>query len=180
MQSTTIPYGDRNPRGHSPAEILAALQGQAIYTAYDPLPEETGMTLLVPNDGEVMFLDLVTSVDYYLHLFTNDISFVSASAQELFTATSFTEASFTGYSAKTLTGGSWTSASGAPASTTYARQGFVSSASQPAQVVYGYYLTRVSTGGLAWFEQFPTPASISGADEFIEVTPRLTMKDTGD
>lgn len=181
MQSTDIPYGARNPRGHSPTEILGALQGQATYTAYDPLAEVDCLTLRITDSGERMFLDLMTSVDYYLRLYRTDMSGFSASAQEAFTAASFTEASFAGYAAATLTGGAWTSASGtSPAYTTYATQGFVSSASQPVQTIYGYYVTRVSSGDLAWFEPFPAPVDISGADEFIEVTPRLTMQDTLD
>jgi hypothetical protein len=180
VQSTTIPYGPRNPRGHSPAEILGALQGQATYTAYDPLPEEAGMSVVIVDQGEVMFLTLLTSVDYYLRLFTNDVSALSASAREALTETSFSEPTFAGYAAATLTGGLWSASAGAPSFATYAKQGFVSSASQPGQDVHGYYVTRVSTGALAWFEEFTAPVTISGADQFIEVTPRLTMMDTGD
>ena len=181
MQSTDVPYGTRNPRGHSPAEILGALQGQATYTAYDPLDPEDCTVIRVVDSGERMFLDLITSVDYYLRLYRNDTSSLSATALEALTVGDFTEASFSGYAAATLTGGSWAAASGtSPAYTTYATQGFVSSASQPVQTIYGYFVTRVSTNTLAWFEPFASPVDISGADQFIEVTPRLTMKDTQD
>lgn len=181
MQPLGIPYGPRNPRGHSAAEILAALQGQAVYTTYDALEEDAGVTLVVVDQGESAFLELVCSVDYYLRLFTNDVTAgLTAGQVEALTAASFTEASFTGYSAKMLTGGSWTVASGAPASAAYTAQAFVSTASQAAQTLYGYHVTRVSTGQLQWFEYFDSPVSISGADEFITVTPRLTMQDTGD
>lgn len=182
MQSTTIPYGARNPRGHSAAEVLAALQGQAVYTGYDPLQEEDGMTLVVVDQGEAAFLTLVTSIDYSLRLFTNDVTAgLSAGQVEALTEADFTEASFTGYTAPTLAGGSWTVGAGAPASAAYATQVFTSAASQPAQSLYGYYVTRASDGQLQWFEYFPSPpVSISGADEFVTVTPRLTMQDTGD
>ena len=181
MQSLTIPPGARNPRGHSATEILAALQGQAVYTTYDALTEEAGVTLVVVDQGESAFLDLICSVDYYLRLFTNDVTAGLSTAQrDALTVSSFTEASFTGYSAKTLTGGSWTVTPGAPASASYSAQAVVSSASQSAQSLYGYHVTRVSTGLLQWFEYFDSPVSISGADEFITVTPRLTMQDTGD
>jgi hypothetical protein len=182
VQSLSIPTGARNPRGHTAAEVLAALQGQATYTIYDELAEETGVTLRLVDQGEQDFLDLALSVDYHLRLFANDVeaSASTAGQKEALTAASFTEASFTGYEAKTLTGGSWTSASGAPASASYTAQGFVSTINQAAQTMYGYYTTRVSTGRLAWYEYFNTPVEISGADEFITVTPRLTMQDTGD
>lgn len=182
MQSTTIPYGARNPRGHSAAEVLAALQGQATYTTYDPLQEEDGMTLVVVDQGEAAFLTLVTSIDYSLRLFVNDVTAgLSAGQVEALTEDDFTEATFTGYTAPTLTGGSWTVNAGAPASAAYATQVFTSAASfTPAQTLYGYYATRASDGQLCWFEYFPSPVSISGADEFVTVTPRLTMQDTGD
>jgi hypothetical protein len=181
MQSLSIPTGDRNPRGHTAAEVLAALQGQATYVTYDELAEETGVTLRIVDQGEQDILGLALSVDYHLRLFTNDVeNGLTAGQKEALTAASFTEASFTGYEAKTLTGGSWTSASGAPASASYATQAFVSTVSQASQTLYGYYVTRVSTDRLAWYEYFNTPVAISGADEFITVTPRLTMQDTGD
>jgi hypothetical protein len=161
--------------------VLAALQGQATYTIYDSLAEETGVTLRLVDQGEEDFLDLALSVDYYLRLFTNDVeSGLTAGQKEALTEADFTEASFTGYSAKTLTGGAWTSASGAPASASYTTQAFVSTVSQAAQTLYGYHVTRASTGRLAWYEYFGTPVSISGADEFVTVAPRFTMQDTGD
>lgn len=181
MQSTNVPFGTRNPRGHSSAEVEAALKGEAVYTTYDRLTEEDGVTLRVVDQGEAIFLDLITSIDYYLRLFTNDVEDgLGASAKELLTEADFTEASFTGYAAKTLTGGSWTSASGAPASAAYAEQAFISTVSQSGQDLYGYYVTRVSDGSLCWYQYFMSPVTIAGADEFIIVNPRLTMKDTGD
>lgn len=181
MQSASVPAGIHNPRGHTAADVLAAIQGRAAYTAYDPMEEVDGMTLVIPNRGEGVFLGLITSVDYYVRLFTNDVEDgLSASQIEALTEADFTEATFTGYAAQSLTGGSWTVSTGAPSEATYAAQSFISSVEQSPETLHGYYVTQASTGYLAWYEYFDDAVDMSGADEHVIVTPRITMQDTGD
>ena len=97
------------------------------------------------------------------------------------TAGTYTEADFTGYSSVTLTGASWTVTPGAPTSASYAQQSFASSANQTAQSIYGYYLTRASTGDLIAAERFSTgPFTIQNNGDTIKVTPTITAKDDQD
>lgn len=139
------------------------------------------MTLIVVNAGEEHFLDAILAVNYTLHLFKNDVTDgLSASQIEALTESDFTEADFTGYSSKALTGGSWTIAAGNPCAGTYTQQSFTSTANQTQQTIYGYYVTRTSGGALEWFEYFPTPVTVEFLDDTIRITPRITLADTED
>jgi hypothetical protein len=139
------------------------------------------MTLRVVDQGEQDQLDLILAVNYTLKLFKNDVTLGLTSAQiDALTESSFTEATFTGYSSKALTGGSWTTGAGNPATGSYAQQTFTSSANQTPQAVYGYYVVRTSGGRLQWFETFPGPVIFEFSGEFYRVTPRITLADTVD
>ena len=127
------------------------------------------------DQGEDAWLGLITSVDYSLRLFIGDpTDGLLAAEVDALTEDDLTEASFTGYEAKTLTGGAWVVAD---AVATYAKQGFVSTANQAAQSVGGYYLTRASDGQLMMLELFAATVSISGSGQIISVTPMITMQE---
>ncbi len=139
------------------------------------------MTLIVVDQAEEHFLDLILAVNYTLRLFKNDVAAGLTQVQkDALTESSFTEATFTGYSAAALTGGSWTTTAGNPCTGTYAEQTFTSSADQTPQILYGYYLTRTTGGALEWFEYFTAPITVAFNGEFLKITPRLTIADTGD
>lgn len=139
------------------------------------------MTLVIVNQGEEDFIDLIASVNYTLGLFKNDVTNgLTAGQIEALTELDFTEADFTGYSSIALTGGSWTTTPGDPTEATYAQQTFSSSADQTAQTIYGYFIERTSDGALQYFEYFTTPISVEFNGEQIRVTPRLTLADTQD
>ncbi len=139
------------------------------------------MSLIVVNQGEEAMLDLILAVNYTLRLYKNNVTSGLTQAQkDALDETDFTEATFTGYSSKALTGGAWTTTPGDPATGTYAQQTFTSSANQTAQSIYGYYITRTSDGALMWFEAFPAPSTIEFNGDFIKVTPRFTGKDEVD
>lgn len=139
------------------------------------------MTVVVPDVGEEVLLDAITSINYTLRLFTNDVTDgLTAGQIEALDESDFTEATFTGYSAATLTGGSWTTTQASPSTAVYAAQTFTSSADQTAQTLYGYYVVRASDGVLAWFEEFTAPLTVEFDGEAVKVTPRLTLADTGD
>lgn len=133
------------------------------------------MTLLVPNNGEGDMLTYLVNKsaaeNLVLRLFKNNV--VPA---ETDTAATYTEATFTGYSAATLTGANWTVTEGAPSNAAYAQQSFTSSANQTQQLIYGYYLTRASSGRIAWAEVFADgPYSIANNGDVIKVTPTITL-----
>lgn len=173
MQSTSIPLGDHNPKGHTSAEVIAALTGRPIWAEYVEGEETAGMGAILVDQGEQAWLELVTSVDHTLRLFANDVTdgLTSAEADAL-TEADMVEASFTGYTAKTLTGGSWTVASRVA---TYTKQGFASTANQTAQSVYGYYVTRDSDDIMLFYEYFAETQSVSGSGQTIAVTPKITL-----
>lgn len=133
------------------------------------------MALTVVNGGEEDMLDAILGVNYTLHLFKNNVTITEA-----LVAGGLTQADFTGYSTKALTGGSWTTTAGDPCVGVYAQQSFVSSADQTAQTIYGYYVTRTSDGKLEWLEKFTAPVVVEFANDSIRVTPRLTLADTLD
>lgn len=133
------------------------------------------MTLLVPNAGEAIALAALVNKtapqDLKLKLFKNNYTPVEASV-----AGDFTEADFTGYAEKSLTGASWTVTPGAPSNAAYAAQTFTSSANQTAQLVYGYYLVQGTSGTIVWAEKFTDgPYSISNLNDAISVTPVITL-----
>jgi hypothetical protein len=143
------------------------------------------MTLRVVDQGEGHFLTLILGVDYHLKLFTNDVeNGLTEPYKEALYQGDFTEATFTGYSAKTLTGGSWTIDTNLdPASGVYAMQTFTSTADQTPEDVYGYYVTRASDGALEWYEYFSAsaaPSTIQYNYESINVTPTLTLTDASE
>ena len=133
------------------------------------------MALLVPNNGEgdalAAIVGKAAAENLVLRLYTNDIT-----PAETDTAASYTEATFTGYAAITLTAANWTVTEGAPSDASYAQQTFTSSADQTPQSVYGYYFTRVTSGRIAWAERFPSgPYVIANNGDNIKVTPVLTL-----
>lgn len=139
------------------------------------------MSLVVVNQAEEHFLDLILAVNYTLRLFKNDATLGLTQVQkDALTESAFTEADFTGYSAAALTGGSWVTTSGDPCVGTYAQQTFTRSSTGTQQTIYGYYLTRTSGGALEWFEYFSVPIVIEFINEFIKVTPRITLSDEED
>lgn len=133
------------------------------------------MALLGPNNGEGDALSYLvnksTPENLVLRLFQNNIT-----PAETDTAATYTEASFTGYSAPTLTGASWVVTEGAPSNAAYAQQTFTSSAGAQNQSVYGYYLTRATSGRIAWAERFTDgPYLIVNLGDQIKVTPTVTQ-----
>jgi hypothetical protein len=133
------------------------------------------MTLLVPNNGEGdMLTALVAKAaaeNLMLRLFKSNTTPAEADA----TAT-YTEADFTGYSSLTLTAASWVITEGAPSNAAYPQVTFTSSAGAQSQSVYGYYLTRVTSGRIAWAERFTDgPYVIVNNGDQIKVTPLITL-----
>jgi hypothetical protein len=131
------------------------------------------MALLVPNNGEGDMLAFIvnksTPENLVLRLFTNDIT-----PSESDTAATYTEASGNGYSAITLTGASWTITEGAPSTASYAEQTFTFTGALGN--VYGYYLTRATSGRIAFAERFTgAPFAISTSGDQIKVTVQITL-----
>lgn len=132
------------------------------------------MALVVPNDGEEDLLKAglnhTAASNPVLKLYQNNIT-----PAETDTAATYTESTWTGYAAITLTGSSWTVTPGAPSSATFAQQTFTSSAGSQNQANYGYFVTRATGGRLAWAERFPSgPYTIIDLNDNIKITPQIT------
>lgn len=134
------------------------------------------MTILVPNNGEGDFLKAglnhTAMSDVIMKLYSSNTT-----PAETDTAASFTETTFTGYSASgALTGSSWTITEGAPSNGTYAQQTFTSSAGSQSVSVYGYFMVRNTGGRIAWAERFSDgPYVIVNNGDQIKVTPVITF-----
>lgn len=136
------------------------------------------MPIVVPDAGEERMLDLILAVNMTMRLYRNDATAGLTAAQiEALTESDFTEANFTGYSAKALTGGSWTSTQDDPSTGTYAQQTWTRSATGTAQTIYGYSMHRTSDNALMWFEDFTGPITVDTSGDTIVVTPTITLDD---
>lgn len=132
------------------------------------------MTLVVVNSGEVAALSylvnkVATPENLVYRLYTNNIT-----PAETDTAVTYNEASGGSYASKTLTGANWTVSSGAPSTATYAAQQWVfTGALSGNATVYGYYVTRASTGDLVLAENFSAFTPATNGDN-ITINPQIT------
>lgn len=133
------------------------------------------MSLIIPNAAEEAFLDLILATNYTLKLFSSDTTPTEATV-----AGDLTEATFTGYAAINLTGGSWTTTQGDPTTGTYAQQTFTRSSTGVAQSIYGYYVVTTTGGLLRWVERFENAVVMELINDAIRITPRITLKDEQD
>lgn len=133
------------------------------------------MALKVPNVGEEVMLDLILGEGYTLKLFKSNTT-----PGDTDTAATYTEADFTGYSSKALTGGSWSTTPANPSTGSYSQQSFTSTADQTPQIIYGYYVIRTTGGTLMWAERFSSPITVQYNNDSIRITPQITLADTTD
>lgn len=140
------------------------------------------MTLKVPDASEEFLIDTVLAVNYTLNIFKNDVeSGLTAVQIQTLTVASFTATTFTGYTSKALTGGSWVSTQGDPTVGTYAQQTYTCSGAGSVNN-YGWYLTRTTGGALVAYEYFDDvnhlPVVVAAVGDEIRITPRITLADT--
>lgn len=130
------------------------------------------MTLVVPDVGEVQLLDDLLkdngNENFTLKLFKNDVT-----PAESDTASTYTEADFSGYSAKTLTRSSWGAASTAAGvtSSTYAQQSWSPTSSQ---TVYGYFVVGATSTVLQLAERFAASRALNNGDT-LNLTPKMEL-----
>lgn len=128
------------------------------------------MAGLIPNASKKTMLEMVLKAgDCTLRLYTNNKTPAAGDV-----AADYTEASGSGYSAKTLTAASWGVTSANPSVATYAIQTFTFSGALGN--VYGYYVTRNSDGKLLFAER-PTdaPFPVTSSADTIAVTPTVNL-----
>lgn len=123
------------------------------------------MALVLVKTGEALAASAVLGMNLTLRLFVNSVTIDKNTV-----AGDLTEASGSGYAAKSLTSGSWVQSGGGPTLATYPIQTFTFTGALGN--VYGYYVTEDSTGHLVWGEN-QTPADIAVNGDKITVTPKL-------
>lgn len=129
------------------------------------------MAINVPDTGENLALEMIVNKtaaqNLVLKLYSNNIT-----PSDTDTAGTYTECTFTGYSAITLTGASWGSASAG--SIAYAQQTFTCSGAG-SENVYGYYVVQSSSGTLLYSERGTgVPFTITTVGDNVKVTPTIT------
>lgn len=131
------------------------------------------MSIIVADEGVEAMLNIMfnnvwpTSKDLTLKLYCNDKTPVDTDA-----ATDYTEAAGGGYTAKTLTNGSWVlSTVIGIVQAAYAQQVFTFTGELTTNLtVYGYYIVD-DDGVLQWAERFDTAATPYINGNHIDVTP---------
>lgn len=131
------------------------------------------MAVLVPNNGEgdalKYILNFASPENLVLRLFTSNTT-----PAETDTAATYTEATGFGYAAISLTASSWVITEGAPSTAAFPLQTFTFTGGLGA--VYGYYLTRASSGRLFFAERFTDgPYQIVNNGDQVKVTLNLTL-----
>jgi len=130
--------------------------------------------LLVPTAGELDSLAYLVNQrapeDLILRLFVTNIT--PAETDE---AGDYVEASWVGYSAVALNAQDWTLVAGTPSTASYPKQTFTSNEAEQQAVNYGYFLTRATSGRIAWAERFSAPAPVVNLGDFISVIARISQ-----
>lgn len=129
------------------------------------------MALNFPDTGENLALEMIVNKTAAQNLVIK-LYKSNTTPSESDTAATYTEATFTGYSAITLTGASWGAASAG--SIAYAQQTFTCSGAATDDI-YGYYVIQTTSGTLVYSERdgsAPFAVRISGDN--IKITPTIT------
>jgi hypothetical protein len=141
------------------------------------------MSMVIPNEGETQLLnDLLaggTLENWSLRLYSNNIT-----PAETDTASTYTEATFTGYSAKTLTrsvtGTTWATPTqtGTTLESSNAKSTYGSSAQSwnatSAQTIYGYYLVGATSTKLIAAEKFASSIGLVNPST-LTMTPAMEL-----
>ena len=132
------------------------------------------MAYAVPNNSEVYMLEYILNKaapqNLDIRLYTNNVT-----PSETDTAATYTEAVGGGYALIQLTPASWNIVAGAPSLATHTQVSWTFTGA--VGDIYGYFITRRTTGELMWAEIFnngPYPVNNNG-DE-IRITPRLSLE----
>ena len=131
------------------------------------------MALVVPDAGELILLEkalnqtnFAVDEDLTLKLYTNAYDPIETSV-----AGSFTECIVAGYIAKTLTSGSWGTATVANVTTaSYAEQSWTFTAA--GLDIEGYYIVGATSGTIHWAERFASPEPTYD-QKVLKLTPKI-------
>lgn len=130
------------------------------------------MALNVPDVGENLILEMIVNKtaaqNLSLRLYKNNIT-----PSDTDTAATYTEATFGGYAAITLTGANWNAA--ASGSIAYNTQQTFTCNAVATDDIYGYYVTQVTSGTLLYSERDgAAPFAVRNSGDNIKITPTIT------
>jgi hypothetical protein len=130
------------------------------------------MALNFPDTGENLSLEMITNKtapqNLLLKLFKNNIT-----PSDTDTAGTYTEATFPGYAAITLTGASWGAA--AAGTITYSAQQTFTCSGAATDDIYGYYVVQASSGTLLYSERDGSaPFAIRNSGDAVKITPTIS------
>ena len=133
-------------------------------------------TLLVPNVGELRFLNFilnkVAQENQTIKLYSNNIT-----PSQTDTDATYTEVTGGGYVSKSLVAANWTVSGGNPGTATHTQQTWTFTGAVSGGLVYGYYIVGASSGTLLWAERFSDgPYPISFVNDQILITPKLNLQ----
>ncbi len=129
------------------------------------------MALNFPDVGENLVLAMITNKtaaeNLVLRLYKNNIT-----PSDTDVAGTYTEATFPGYSAITLTGASWNAPSGG--SIAYGAQQTFTCSGTSTDDIYGYYVTQATSGTLLYSERDgAAPFAVRNSGDNIKLTPTI-------
>lgn len=129
------------------------------------------MALNVPDVGENAILEMIVNKtaaqNPVLKLYKNNIT-----PSDTDTGATYTEATFGGYAAITLTGASWNSA--ASGSISYGSQQTFTCNATATDDIYGYYVVQTTSGILLWSERDASaPFAVRNSGDAVKITPSL-------
>lgn len=130
------------------------------------------MALNVPDVGENIALEALVNKtapqNLVLRLYKNNITPADSD-----TAATYTEATFPGYAAITLTGASWNAA--AAGSIAYSAQQTFTCSGVSTDDIYGYYITQAVSGVLVYSERDASaPFAVRNSGDAIKITPAIS------
>lgn len=130
------------------------------------------MAISVPDVGENLALEMLVNKtaaqNLVLKLFSSNTT-----PAESDVAGTYTEATFSGYTAITLTGASWGAASGG--SIAYAQQTFTHNGGGTSNSIYGYFVIQTTSGTLVYSERDgAAPFTLANNGDNVKITPTIT------
>ena len=136
------------------------------------------MALLVPDVGEVELLKRLLYSNAGSENGTLKLYKTNVTPAESDTASSYTEADFTGYSSKTLTstqsGATWGVPSTSTGTTSSTYGTVLTWSPTSSQTVYGYYVVGATSTVLWWAELFASSKNLSNGDT-LNLTARIQL-----
>ena len=137
------------------------------------------MAIVVPDAAERYLLNRMIkgtagSNNWTLKLYTA----IGGTPGEATVVGDFTEATFAGYTAKTLTNSSWGDAStstGTSSSTYGSSQTFTRSSTGSLEAVLGYYIVDLTATALVYYEAFAATANMANNGDSITFTPKIEL-----